>query len=146
MAELGLLMKNEINPAFSKLTFLVFHGEEMEEDPVKLRTEMTRHGETLLNSLARLRGWPQPPTVTEEGREVFFTYALSVDKSAQQLLDAIGRSDNATAAKQLESIAKACNNCHHFFRLDIEDSVVGPGKVSSAVLDEPAPAAEAPAP
>lgn len=129
-------MKQEINPAFSKLTFLVFHGEEMEEDPIKLKTEMTRHGKTLLTSLARLRSWPHPPTITDEGREVFFTYALNVDESAQRLLDAIGRTDNATAAKQLETIARACNNCHHFFRLDIEDSVVGPGKVSAAVFDD----------
>ena len=30
ITELGLMMKNDINPAFSKLTVLVFHGDEME--------------------------------------------------------------------------------------------------------------------
>lgn len=130
MVELQLLMKNEINPAFSKITFLVFHGEEMEQDPAALQAELSRYGEALRKALSRLRVWQHPPTESTEGKQVFYAYALSVDKSAARLVDALGRADNQDAAKQLEGIAKTCNSCHHFFRLNIEDSVVGPSVVS----------------
>ena len=123
LTELGLLMKNDINPAFSKLTFLVFHGESM-DDPVKLKSELTMAASVLRDSLVRLRTWSKPPTESEEGRAVFYTYANAVDTSTQRLVEAIGQEDQPTAAQQMRQIAKSCNSCHHFFRLKIEDSVV----------------------
>src|SRR5690242_1627843 len=36
---LGALMKNEINPAFSKLSFLLAHADAMDEDPRAVRAE-----------------------------------------------------------------------------------------------------------
>jgi len=124
--ELGLLMKNDINPAFSKLTFLVFHAEEMEEDPNAVRTELTTAATVLRTSIARLREWKQPPTQTVQARDVFFTYAMAVEQSTTRLADAITRNDNGAAVAEMHQIAKTCNSCHHFFRLDIEDSVMPP--------------------
>ena len=121
---LTMLMKNEINPAFSKLTILVFHGDDMQEDPRKVRGELSNAAKVLQSAIGQLRTWTQPPTSTDQGRDVFYTYASSVDASAQRLLDAVRQNDNATAAKQMKQIADTCNNCHHFFRLTIDDSVV----------------------
>jgi hypothetical protein len=41
-----------------------------------------------------------------------------------KLIDSIGRDDRRQALSQLEEIADTCNNCHHFFRLKVDDSVV----------------------
>ncbi len=125
MAALAALMKNQINPAFSKLTFLVFHGDELQEDPNAVRAEMARAAGTLRTSIGELRDWRELSMMQSmEGREVFNTYAGSVDRQAQKLVDAIAARDNDTAAAQMQDIADTCNNCHHFFRLRIEDSVV----------------------
>jgi hypothetical protein len=121
---LTALMKNDINPAFSKLTFLVFHGDDLQEDPNAVRSEMQRAAMVLRGSIGRLRDWSEPPTQSQEGKEVFYTYAVSVDHQAQALFDAIERRDNTTATTQMQDMADTCNNCHHFFRLKIEDSVV----------------------
>jgi cytochrome c556 len=124
MAALAALMKNQINPAFSKLTFLVFHQDELKEDPNALRAELDRTATLLRTSIGELRTWKEPPTESREGRDVFYTYAASVDTQAQQLFDAIQRRDGATTTTQMQDMADTCNNCHHFFRLKIEDSVV----------------------
>lgn len=125
MAALAALMKNQINPAFSKLTFLVFHGEELQEDPNAVRAEMQRAATTLRGSISELRDWRELSMMQSlEGRDVFNTYAASVDRQAQKLVDAIAARDTDTAATQMQDIADTCNNCHHFFRLRIEDSVV----------------------
>lgn len=124
MAALAALMKNHINPAFSKLTFLVFHADELQEDPNSVRAEMQRTAMVLRGSIGKLRDWKEIPSESAQGREVFYTYAANVDRQAQQLFDAIERRDHDTAATQMSDIADTCNNCHHFFRLKIEDSVV----------------------
>jgi hypothetical protein len=121
---LGLLMKNHINPAFSKLVFLLAHADSMNEDPREVRSELTVAAATLRTAINRLRAWHDPPTESAEGRDVFLTYAASIDGLTTKLIDSIGRDDRPTALGQLETIADTCNNCHHFFRLDIEDSVV----------------------
>jgi cytochrome c556 len=126
ITELGLMMKNDVNPAFSKLTVLVFHGDEMPEEPAAIQRELTTAASVLRTSIARLREWRDPPTKTTEARDVFFTYAVAVDQSTARLVDAITRFDSNEAATQMEQIAKTCNSCHHFFRLKIEDSVMPP--------------------
>jgi hypothetical protein len=130
MAELGRLMKDQINPAFSKLSFLIFHGEDMVEDPAALKTELQSLAAGLRKSLGRLIVWEHPPTESVQGKEVFFTYATSIDKMVVQLESAIAGDDPQSAARSLEQIAKTCNNCHHFFRLEIKDSVVSPNVTS----------------
>jgi hypothetical protein len=121
---LGLLMKNHINPAFSKLVFLLAHADSMDEDPRDVRTELIAAASMLRTAIGRLRMWHDPPTESDEGRAVFLTYAVSIDGMTTKLIDSIGRDARSIALGQLETIADTCNNCHHFFRLDIEDSVV----------------------
>jgi cytochrome c556 len=127
MAALAALMKNQINPAFSKLMFLVFHEEDLQEEPTAVRAEMQRYAQLLRTSIGELREWKEPPTQSAEGREVFYTFSANVDRQAQQLFAAVERRDRASAEAQMQEIADTCNNCHHFFRLKIEDSVV-PGR------------------
>ena len=124
VAELGLLMKNDINPAFSRLSFLMFHGDSVEADPAVLDLELAQHAASLRAAIARLRAWTRVPARSDEGRQVFLTYAESVDRSTDRLVQAIARGERSSAAAQLEQIADTCNSCHHFFRLQIEDSVV----------------------
>lgn len=121
---LGLLMKNQVNATFSKLVVFIFHSDTLEMEPEALKAELRRAGQTLKGALARVREWNDPPTQSPEGREVFYTYANSVDRATQRLVDAIERDDNAAAATEMEQIANTCNSCHHFFRLKIKDSVI----------------------
>ncbi len=130
-APLGALMKEQINPAFTKLSFLVFRGDQMEQPAEVVNAEIVRNARLLGSGTSRLRDWSDPPTETAEAREVFLTYAASVDKTALQLVDAAGRKDATAMATAMEQIAKTCNSCHHFFRLDLEDSVVGPGPAAA---------------
>jgi cytochrome c556 len=127
MAALAALMKNQINPSFSKLTFLVFHGAELQEDPNAVRLEMQRAATQLRGSISELRDWRELPTQSKEGRDVFNAFATSVDRQAQSLFDAIQHGDGVTTEAQMQDMADTCNNCHHFFRLKIDDSVV-PGR------------------
>ncbi len=123
--ELGRLMKQQVNAPFSKLTFLVFHGED-QEDAAAVKTALQSHVAVLRNAISKLLVWQHPPTESAEGKEVFFTYVSSIDKTAQQLEREIASDDMPAAARSLDKIAQVCNSCHHFFRLDIKDSVVGP--------------------
>lgn len=122
---LGRLMKEQVNPSFSRLTFLVFHGEDM-DDPDAVQAELVRAANVLQGAMAKLHAWPTPPTITDEGRDVFYAYAASVDRASQRLVQSIAARDSDALPAHLESIARTCNDCHHFFRLDIKDSVVGP--------------------
>ena len=130
LAELGLLMKNRINPAFSKLSFLVFHGDEMDEDRDAIDTQLQTLVAALRSAIGQLQAYEHPPTESKQGREVFFTYASSLDQDAAQLELAIAGDDDAATSAALERIAKTCNSCHHFFRLEIKDAVGGPAATS----------------
>jgi hypothetical protein len=123
MVELGLLMKNEINPSFSRLSFLMFHGDTVETDEATLTLELERHAALLHRAIGQLRAMHNVPTRTTEGRTVFFTYVDSVGRSTEKLVEVIGI-ERSQAAALLEQIATTCNNCHHFFRLRIDDAVV----------------------
>lgn len=141
-AELGALMKNDLNPPFSKLTFLVFHGKDAAEDPATVRAEMQRSIAALRASIARLRTWQNPPVTSEEGKDVFYTFASSLEASSMRFEKALGTNDTTTASSALSQIAKTCNNCHHFFRLNLKDSDEGPGTAAiephSAPMTAPA--------
>lgn len=118
-------MNEEINPTFTKLSALVFHAE-TQDDAQAARAELARMSGKLSAATARLEAWPSPPVRSAEGREVFHTYAASIDQDARKLVTSVGAGDTAASKRTLEHIAETCNNCHHFFRLKIEDSVVGP--------------------
>ena len=97
-----------------------------QEDQAAVTGELKRHVAVLRNAISRLVVWEQPPTESNEGKEVFFTYASSIDRIGKELQQAVDKGDMPAAARSLDQIAKACNSCHHFFRLRIKDSVVGP--------------------
>lgn len=124
-AELNALMNERINPAFSKLSFLVFHADTM-DDPEAARRELVVAADNLSAGTSVLSGWRNPPVSSAQGREVFHTYSANVDRYAKALVTAVRADDDTGSARALEQIATTCNNCHHFFRLDIKDSVVGP--------------------
>ena len=123
--KLNRLMNEQVNPAFSKLSFLVFHAETM-DDPEAARAELAATAKHFAAATAVLRDWPDPPVTSQEGKEVFHTYSASVHRYASQLVTSVAADDTAASARALEQIAQTCNNCHHFFRLNIKDSVVGP--------------------
>jgi hypothetical protein len=132
MAELGLLMKNDINPAFSKLSFLVLHGDGEDTDRAKLKAEIQTSAATLRKGIGRLREWKHPPTVSQQGRDVFFAFATSIDNSLTHFEDAITRDDAKAVISSLETITKTCENCHHFFRVDVP-AQADAGKATSPV-------------
>jgi cytochrome c556 len=111
------IMKNEVNKPFSKLTFFVFHtdGEFDFNEIAKISTEL-QHG------IAKARAFPDPPVESEQGREVFATFLEHLDRDANKLVDAVAKRDARTMRSSIARLSKTCNNCHHFFRLDIADS------------------------
>ena len=123
--ELNALMNNEVNPSFTRLSFLVFHAEDT-PDAQAARGELATMANRLATAARQLSAWPDPPVRTKEGRDVFQTYSASVYADAQRLVEAAGANDRAGSVRILERIAQTCNDCHHFFRLKIEDSVVKP--------------------
>ena len=116
MAALAALMKNQINPAFSKLTFLVFHAEELQEDPNAVRAELQRFATMLRGSILELRDWKELPTQSREGRDVFFAYAQNLEFHVARLEDAAAHHQEEESADTVEEIRQTCNHCHRFFR------------------------------
>jgi cytochrome c556 len=115
--ELNRLMKNEINKPFSKLTFFVFHSDGEYDYSEIARTTAQFHA-----GVAKVRAYPDPPVESEQGREVFATFLESLERDCNTLGVAIASRDARQMQKQLGKLSRTCNNCHHFFRLDIADS------------------------
>jgi hypothetical protein len=116
-------MKAEVNQPFSALQFLVFHAQEanpthndLDYDRIMTPAAMLREG------ISKVRAIVDPPTLTQEGRAVFFTYVDSMVRDTDALTDAIGRRDRGRTEKLVGKISQTCNDCHHFFRLKIEDT------------------------
>lgn len=122
--ELQRIMKGRVNPTFSNLSFLLLRGDEADLAPEELAAERQRNVEVLRGALAEVRALRTVPTRTEEGRAVFATYVDSVSRAADRLAAQVDGGDLVAATATLEEIAETCNACHHFFRLDIHDSVV----------------------
>lgn len=114
--ELGLFMKTRVNPSFSKISFLLFHeGDNDEEiDPALLPIS----SEELVRSADRLRKWPELPGESEESKQVFHEYADSLRTDAAKLVDAVRGNQMETARKVFDSLHRKCDACHHFFRYD----------------------------
>jgi cytochrome c556 len=117
-------MKNEVNPTFSRLIVLAFHSDTLDMDAAAVKAALKREASVLQGAIARVREWDEPPTQSQEGREVFYTYANSVHRATERLVAAIDADDSAGTVAELQQIANTCNNCHHFFRLRLRDSVV----------------------
>lgn len=123
--ELNKLMNEQVNPTFSKLTFLAFHADTL-DDPDAAQAQLVAAADRLSAATERLSTWPEPPVQSDEGREVFQAYSNSMKQYTGNLVTAARGGDPSATTRALEKIAETCNNCHHFFRLHIKDSVVGP--------------------
>ena len=114
---LGVFMKNQLNPPFSKLSFLLFHvGDEggADIDPGALPAVASE----LALAAEKLGEWKQPPGESEQGKLVFYEYAESLKSDAASLVGALSGNNKAGAIKVFESLRKKCDSCHHFFRFD----------------------------
>jgi cytochrome c556 len=124
--ELNNIMKVEVNQPFSALQFLVFHAQEANPSSSELDYDrIMTPAATLREGISKVRAIVDPPTLTQEGRAVFFTYVDSMVRDTDALSDAIARRDRARTEKLVGKISTTCNDCHHFFRLKIEDTPSG---------------------
>ncbi|HEY6175221.1 MAG TPA: hypothetical protein VIX73_12275 [Kofleriaceae bacterium] len=116
-------MKTRINPSFSKISFLLFHEDDSDEDidPTALPTSAAE----LLRAADTLRQWPDLPTESEQSKLVFHEYADSLKSDAGKLVDALRTKQSDNARKVFESLHRKCDACHHFFRYD-QTSVMDP--------------------
>ena len=114
---LNQIMKNEVNKPFSKLTFFVFHSDGDFDFAEIEKTTAEFHA-----GIAKARAFPDPPVESEQGREVFATFLEHLDRDCNQLSTAITQRDGRKMRQMLGKLSRTCNNCHHFFRLDIADS------------------------
>lgn len=108
---LGVFMRTQLNPPFSRTSFHLFQDQEG-TDPLALPSAATE----LANVAARLAEFPQPPGDSEQGRQVFYEYAAAMRNDADTLVKALGEGRRPDAAKAFEEIRKKCDSCHHFFR------------------------------
>ena len=114
---LNAIMKNEVNKPFSKLTFFVFHSDgDFDFNEIAKTTAAFHIG------IAKARAFPNPPVQSQQGREVFATFLEHLDRDCNRLSTAIAQRDGRKMRVLLGKLSRTCNNCHHFFRLDIADS------------------------
>jgi cytochrome c556 len=115
--ELDRIMKNEVNQPYSALVFGVFHSENG-VDYAAIATPL----EVLRSGIAKVRNIADPPVETSEARAVFFTYLESLAHDTEKLRSAVARRDPSDTEAALVRLGKTCNSCHHFFRLEIQDT------------------------
>ena len=121
--ELGIFMKTRINPSFSKISFLLFHDEDSDEDIDP--TALPASADELSRSADALRKWPDLPGESEQSKLVFHEYADSLKTDAARLVDSLRAKQWDNAKKVFESLHRKCDACHHFFRYD-QTSVMDP--------------------
>lgn len=110
-------MKDEVNQPYSALVFGVFHSENG-IDYVAIATPL----EALRSGIAKVRDIADPPVETNEARSVFFTYLESLAHDTEKFRSAVARRDQPSMEASLVRLGKTCNSCHHFFRLEIQDT------------------------
>lgn len=116
--ELNRIMKLEVNQPYSALQFMVFHGEGGEIDYAAIAVP----AETLRGGITKVRAIVDPPVQSNEARSVFFTFVENLAHDADKLAQGVARRDRAQIEGALGRIGETCNNCHHFFRLAIDDA------------------------
>ena len=114
---LNEIMKNEVNKPFSKLAFFVFHSNGEYDFAEIARATASFHA-----GVRKIRAFPDPPVQSQQGREVFATFLETLDRDCTRLSQAIAQQDPEQMQSLLGRVSRTCNDCHHFFRLDIEDS------------------------
>jgi len=110
-------MKDEVNQPYSALVFGVFHSENG-VDYAAIATPL----EVLRSGIAKVRDIADPPVETSEARSVFFTYLESLARDTEKFHSAVARRDRSGIEAALVRLGKTCNSCHHFFRLEIQDT------------------------
>lgn len=136
-AKLGVFMRENVNLHFSRLSFMIFHAEEVEESeeevapgdsddkrvdggssPAQERAlELGRASIKLAEAAKRLRAFSSISAPSEEGRAVFDTYVENLVRETDGLAGFIAAGDLEATALTLERITGTCNSCHHFYRL-----------------------------
>jgi hypothetical protein len=116
-SELGVFMKTHINPPFSKISFLLFHGEADETAGINPDV-LPASANELAQAAERLSKWPQPPSGSTQSTLVFHEYASALRNDAVRLIEALKSPQRDAAARVFESLRKKCDSCHHFFRYD----------------------------
>jgi hypothetical protein len=121
--ELNGIMKTEVNQPFSALMFLVFHADDADPDSTDLDyAKIMAPASTLRAGIAKVRAIVDPPVLTAEARAVFFSYVDSMVHDSTVLTNAVSQHERTGTEKMLTKISQTCNDCHHFFRLKIEDT------------------------
>jgi cytochrome c556 len=115
--ELGRIMKEEVNQPYSALAFTVFHSDNGID-----YAALAAPAEALRAGIAKVRYIADPPAETSEARAVFFTFLDSLAVDAERFSVGFAQRDPQVMAAALGRISDTCNSCHHFFRLDIQDT------------------------
>jgi cytochrome c556 len=113
-SELGVFMKTEMNPPFSKLSFLLFHDADEDVDANALPATAG----SLARSAGKLAIWLDAPGESDQGKSIFHDYAMALKADAATLQDALRSGRRDDAIKSFDSLRKKCDSCHHFFRYD----------------------------
>lgn len=105
---LARFMREVVNVPFS---FAVLEHDGARR-PVRYRgAALVLHG--AVRDLAR---WQAPPTVSPEGRAVFYTYARHLERQVARLERATRDPDPVETGARLDAIRQTCDGCHRFFR------------------------------
>lgn len=116
-SELGVFMKTYVNPPFSKISFLLFHGEADEAAGINSDV-LPASANELAQAADRLSKWPELPSGSTQSTLVFHEYASALRNDALHLIEALKKPQRDAAARIFESLRKKCDSCHHFFRYD----------------------------
>ncbi|HEU4729247.1 MAG TPA: hypothetical protein VFT22_15195 [Kofleriaceae bacterium] len=125
---LGAFMKAHVNPSFSKISFLLFHDGEGDDelDPAELPASAS----ALAQAAEQLSKWPDVPGDSPQSKQVFIEYAEALNNDARNLVNALRSDRPGLTVKVFESLRKRCDSCHHFFRYD-ETTTRDPRAVAS---------------
>jgi len=88
----------------------------LEQDGRRRPVRFERAAIVLQDAARDLVHWEDPPVESESAREVFYTYARSLEQQVGSLQSAARAHHLAEATVRLEKIRQTCNSCHRFFR------------------------------
>lgn len=111
-------MRTRMNASYSSLVFLVFHSDGTLDYP-----KIGQEAIGLRDTVKHVRGLKTPPMVkSDSGLEVYMTYNDTLQRNADLFVEAVDGQDPPRMQVVLGKIGQTCNDCHHFFRVDVEDA------------------------